>query len=351
METISERLERIAARVEAPAPGAQAPAPTPLEWFTAEVSALSGKFAKREALAEKWAGYQTRALADVEGTLGGTADASGLIFEEFLGAQLVNVLDTRRPLFSRMGRFPMPRSGYARIPVVTQSTLVGPRALGQKTAANSRKLIVTQTSFEAEWFDGAVDVALELVAMSEPSVVDMVWNDLLGQYAIATEAGIAEKLEDAGTGFTYTGAVLPTTDYPAFAKAVAEKAIVVRKNSGAPATKLAVTEAQWPLLVAMVDANDRRQGAARGPTNADFAVTFTDESFELPGGIEVFWAPGITKAILFNQESLRAADGGPERVQALNVELMGQDLGVLGRVMFVPRIPAGVVVFGTAPTS
>jgi hypothetical protein len=354
LDDMSDRLEKVAAKIEAPKAGPAPKGPTPLEWFTAEVQALRGNFQKREAVAESWAGFQTRALQDVEGTLptgGAITDASGLVVEEYIGAQLVNVLDASRPLFASMGRFPMPRSGYARIPIVTQHTLVGPRTAGQKSPANSRKLIVQQASFEAEWYDGAVDVALELVAMAEPPIVQMVWDDLLAQYAIATEAGLLAVIED-GQGFTFTGTTLPTTDYPAFAAAVATQARVVRKNSGAPATRLAVTEADWPKLIAFVDANDRRIGSTRGPSNADFSADFTAESFELPGGITVFpGGDGLTKAVLYNTESLKVADGGPERVQALNVELMGQDLGVLGRVMIVPRIPAGVVVFGTAPTS
>jgi len=247
-----------------------------------------------------------------------------------------------------MGRFPMPRSGYAKIPVVTQHTTVGDHV--QKEEADSQTLKVKSVTFEAEWDAGAVDVALELIASAELPVLQLVWDDLLGQYAIRTEARLIAAIEAGGEDFTYTTVALPTDTYANFASAVATQAIQVRKLSGAPATKLAVTEAMWPALVSMVDSNDRRQFAAVNPSNADASVNLTAESFTLPGGITVFYAD-ITQAILFNGESLKAADGGPSKVQAVNVANMGQDVGVLGRTMFVPRIPAAVRVFGDAPGS
>jgi HK97 family phage prohead protease len=328
--------------------------PSAIDWFRAQLDAQAGEFQRRDALREQWANFQTRApLADITGEFPPADpddDLSALVLEEFLGSQLVNVLDTRRPLFSRMGSFPMPRSGYARIPVVTQHTLVAPRA-GQKADANSRKMIVTTLPFEAVWYDGAVDIALEVIRTADLGVIEMVWNDLLGQYAVATNAGVVAAIEAGGQGFVYTGTALDTADYPGFAADVATQAIAVRNATGAPATALAVTEAQWPLLVAMVDANDRRIFAPIGAQNADASVGFTGEAFTLPGGIEVFYAPGLTQAVLFNTDGLKVADGGPERVEARNVLEMGQDLGILGRTMFVPRIPAGVVVFGADPES
>src|SRR5690606_19848404 len=155
-----------------------------------------------------------------------------------------------------------------------------------------------------------------------------------------------------GLGFTYTGSPLTYTGqtaYKDFATAVATQAITVRENTGVNATKLGVPKDLWIALVAATDANDRRQFApgdySPGSTN------LTAESLMLPGGIECFYVPGLTQAILFNEEAFRAVDYGPERVEAVNVAQMGRDLGVLGRAMWVPRIPSGVVVFGDDPQS
>lgn len=352
---LATQLTEVRTLVDAPPASGAGRGPTPFQWFVGELQAVVlERYERREAVAASIRrALETRALEDVTGTLDpdgtGNLDASGLVAEDYLASQLVNVLDSRRPLFASMGSFTMPRSGYARIPVVTQHTEVGARA-GQKLPANSRKLIVVTKSFEAEWYDGAVDVALEVIRSAELPVLEMVWQDLLGQYAISTEAGLVAFVNGlaAATGFTYTGTVLSTTTYAAFAAQVATAAITVRTNSGAPATKLAVTAAQWPLLVSMVDADGRRQFGSSA--SAEASADLNSESFQLPGGIDVFYAPGITKAMLYNQSSLRVSDGGPERVEATNVELMGRDIGLLGRTMIVPRIPSAVVVFGVGPT-
>jgi HK97 family phage prohead protease len=356
MDTLAALVERVQATVDAPAPAKAAKAPTPIEWFAAQVEALDGKSTqRREALASKWDAFQTRALDDITGgetgagDLSPASDLSGLVVEEFLGAQLVNVLDRRRRVFSRLGSFSMPRSGYARIPVVAQHTEVGVRA-GQKDPANSRKLIVQTQPFEAVWYDGAVDVALEVIRQAELPVLAMVWDDLLGQYAIATEAGVVDAIEAGGHGFAYTGTALDVTDYEGFITDIATQAIEVEEGSGAPATLVALTKAQWIAVIAMVDATGRRVFSTVGASNADASAAVNASSITLPGGIEVFYGgSGLTQAFVTNEQSLKVADGGPERVEAVNVELMGRDLGVLGRTLFVPRIPAGVVVYGVDP--
>jgi hypothetical protein len=363
MEEISSTLGRLESIVNAPAPRRRMDVgPRPFDWFRAQIDALAGRLERRDRLEAEWAEFQTRVasgelelrqLEDITGDYPEAVpadDISGLVLEEFIGSQLVNVLDTRRRLFSRLGSFPMPRSGHAKIPVVTQHTEVGVRT-GQKDPANSRKMIVTTSGFDAVWFDGAVDIALEVIRMAEVGVVEMVWNDLLGQYAIATEAGVVATIEAGALGFVYTGTALDVTDYEGFITDVATQAIEVEEGSGAPATLLGVTNTQWISILTMIDADGRRHFATMGPSNADSSAALNAQSISLPGGIDVFRVPGLTQAVLTNTESLKAADGGPERVEALNVELMGRDLGILGRTMFVPRIPAGVVVFGTDPVS
>lgn len=360
---IQNTLGRLESIITAPAPRRRRDVgPRPFDWFRAQLDALSGRMERRDRLEAEWADFQTRAasgeleirlLEDITGDYPEAVpadDISGLVIEEFIGSQLVNVLDTRRRLFSRLGSFPMPRSGHAKIPVVTQHTEVAVRT-GQKDPANSRKMIVTTAGFDAVWFDGAVDIALEVIRMAEVPVVEMVWNDLLGQYAIATEAGAVATIEAGGLGFDYTGTPLDVTDYEGFITDVATQAIAVEDGSGAPATLLGVTDAQWISILTMIDADGRRHFSTIGPSNADGTAALNASSISLPGGIEVFRVPGLTAAILTNTESLKVADGGPERVEALNVELMGRDLGILGRTMFVPRIPAGVVVFGADPVS
>jgi HK97 family phage major capsid protein len=278
--------------------------------------------------------------------------------------QLVNVLDVRRPVFRNLGSIRMPRSGYAEIPTVTQNTVVQARG-NQKAEAPSQKMITANKAYRAEWLAGAVDIALEAIRTADISVLDLVWNDLLGQYAIATESdttvgqggkpvGVVPwiQADAAGSleGFTYTEAVLDTATYAAFIADVMEFSEAVEDATGAPATKLFVTRAQFRTLAGFVDANDRRLFSMLGATNADARVPLNANEISLPGGPTVIKGRAdLTSAILTNEDAFKVADGGPERVEALNVALMGRDLGLLGRTMLVPRIPAGVVRFTTTP--
>ena len=360
MDGFQTTLEKLQSSLEAPAPAAQGHKITPLRWFHAQIQAQQnrdGSYLDRfyqDFEEAKPQILETRAaLADVTGDFPGTpgaqTDATGLIAEEYVASLLVNVLDTRRPLLRNLGSFQMPRSGVIRMPVVTQHTLVDARG-AQKADIPTREFIVNDLLFEAAWFAGGVDVSLELIKMAEISVLDLIWNDLLGQYAIATEDAVADFFDAAvtATGFTFTGTALATATYAAFVSAVATQALVVRNNTGLPATRLFVTDAQWIALLAMVDADGRRILATDGPSNADAQANINAESFTLPGGIVVQHVPGIARAYLTNDAAFLVADGGVERVESINVQKMGHDIGLLGRIMLVPRIPSGVVVYGAS---
>jgi hypothetical protein len=357
---------------------------TPKNWFYAMVEAnFRGKTARLEKIEEDFGnlqtrvkegqietrdiydelGMETRALADVTGgaTQAGdnspADDLSGLVVEEFMADQLVNILNPRRPLFANVGTIRMPRSGYAKIPVVTQHTLVAARA-GQKQEANSRKMITENASFEAKWLDGAVDIALEIIRTADLNVLDLVWSDLLRQYAIATELdatnGLVPHIEAGGHGYTYTGTALATSDYAAFVAAVYAAGDDLEDNSDVALSEsvLFPTRAQFAAIAGFVDANERRIFSMLGATNADARAGFSARSIQLPDGPTVIKprSDALTQAVLTSGEALKVADGGPERLEALNVALVGRDLGLLGRTMIVDRVPAGTIVFGTEPS-
>ena len=92
-------------------------------------------------------------------------------------------------------------------------------------------------------------------------------------------------------------------------------AIEVREATDLPATRLAVTKDQWIALLALVDANSHRQFAPGD--RSDASATLTAESLVLPGGIEVFYAPGITQAVMFNEAAFRRWTTAPN-VEAVN---------------------------------
>lgn len=306
---------------------------------------------------------EIRALQDITGDLpsgGSITDLSAVVVEEFMADQLVSVLDTRRRAFNAFGSIRGPRSGHAKIPRITQHTLVAARA-GQKQTANSRKLVSDLSTYEAGWVDGAVDVAIELIQTAEIGVLELVWNDLVANYAIATEHdtthgavpflnGASAKGAAASADWSYHDAALDTSTYAKVIDDILAGAEVVEDETGALPTQLAVTRAQWRVIMAMVDTTGRRLFAPIGAQNADGTAGILAQSIDL-NGLRIFPVKGLNRAVMWNESALKAHDYGFTRVEATNVELMGRDIGILGRTLIVDRIPSGIYVYAAGASS
>ena len=265
------------------------------------------------------------ALADVIGDLG-SADASGIVPDFYWGAGLQHLTDTRRPLFATAGAAPFPSSGNNLVlPRITQSTAVAKRA-AEKGAANSQALQAVAQSFPIQWFDGAVDVALELIAQSDPGVLGVIAQDMLTQYAKAVEADATDLL---ATAATHTGAALDTATYGALVADIITTSDLIEDAVGSPGNILGVTPAQWIAILSLMDGGDRRQFSIINPGNADVTGTLVTRGIDV-GGVFIYRAPDATTALQYNQTSYKAGEKSPIQVQATNVELMGRDVGILG---------------------
>ena len=173
--------------------------PTRLEWFRAQFARnYDNDPGPWEALQKRWEEFKEyaaehaprssrRALADITG---GETQAETTPHRRPIRSGSRGV--PRFPTGQRPRRppplLPPPRVlpggalRYVRIPTITQHTKVDVRA-GQKQEANSQSMIVSTAAFEAEWYDGAVDIALEIIRTAELDVLNLVYNDLLGVYA------------------------------------------------------------------------------------------------------------------------------------------------------------------------
>jgi HK97 family phage prohead protease len=275
-----------------------------------------------------------RALADVIGTSPG--NASGLIHDQWT-AEVLGILNSLRPMFSAAGTVGFPSSGYGLgFPRITQHTTVAKRT-AEKAEVASRELTVGSTVFAMEWFAGAVDVSLELISQSEPSVVDIVVSDLLDQYALVTEA---EFSADVIAAATVGGGTLDTATWAGFVADVIATSAAIRDATGAPGNMLGLTDASWSAFLSLLNPSQPSISQSAGPD-------FTAESVAV-GGINVFHAPDLSADVQFNQKALRKAEKPPETVTATNVALMGRDIGVLGATIAIPAYPAGIVKYTAA---
>jgi hypothetical protein len=196
---------------------------------------------------------------------------------------------------------------------------------------NSQALRAVAETYPIQWFDGAVAVALELIAQSDTGVLGVIATDMLTQYAKAVEADATVILP---TQATATGAPLDTATYAAFVADIITTSDLIEDATGSPGNILGVTPAQWIAILSLMDGGDRRQFSMINPQNADGSGSLVTRGIDV-GGVFVYRAPSATVALQYNQDSYKTAERSPINVQATNVELMGRDVGLLGATVNV----------------
>jgi HK97 family phage major capsid protein len=113
-----------------------------------------------------------------------TGDNPGLLPQQILGP-VVNFIDAARPLVSALGARQLPSGSWSR-PKVTQHTQVGAQA-GEKTELPSRKMTISKLPVTALTLGGYVNVSRQDIDWTQPSVMDIVINDLAAEYALVAE--------------------------------------------------------------------------------------------------------------------------------------------------------------------
>ena len=274
-----------------------------------------------------------RALADVISS-GNTG-----VMPPAWSSEVTGYVDSMRYLFPRTGTMGFPATGHTlTVPNITQHTLVASRG-AEKSEIPSRAFLTEGETFTAAWAAGGVDVSLEVIWQSDPSIWGLIVEDLLRQYAIATD----EALTVSAEGFaTPAGAALDTSDYGSLVAQISATSETIRAATGYPGDRLALTTASWIAVNAMVDGVGRRVFASSGQSNADGSSQLTSSQVDI-GGIMAFHNPRATDDLQYNEVSLRKAEKPPVTLTSDNVALMGRDVGVLGAIISLPLYPAGII--------
>jgi HK97 family phage major capsid protein len=164
---------------------------------------IAGSIGSRDAM-ERLEVY-TRAAAHQK-----TSDNLGVVPDPIIG-DVVNFIDASRPLVNFLGPRNLPSATWYR-PKVTQRTLVAAQgsagaAADEKSELSSQKMIITRLTGSAVTYGGYVNVSRQDIDFAQPSMLDVVVNDLASQYAIQTEsvlgalvAAQANNVEMAGAG-------------------------------------------------------------------------------------------------------------------------------------------------------
>jgi HK97 family phage major capsid protein len=325
LSPLSERLDQIESRMAAQTRTAELVPVTVTEAFVAGLRDFADT-------------RQTRALADVV-----SATNAGLLPANWM-SEVIGYLDNRRPVIAAAGSLPFPTSGYSlTFPRITQRTTVATRGT-EKTEPPTQNLTTDSATYTADWWAGAVDIALELIQQSDPSVLQVVVADMLDQYAVASEAGVVADLEVVGQAH---GALLDTTSYAALIADLIGVSATIRAATGMPGDLLAAPTADWQAILGLVDGDNRRIFATNGPVNADGSASLTAEMINV-GGITVFHSPASSASVQFNSKSFRVAEKAPQTLAVDNVALLGRDVGVLGATITAPLYTGGIVKYTAA---
>jgi HK97 family phage major capsid protein len=120
-----------------------------------------------------------------------TSDNLGVVPDPIVGG-VINFIDASRPLVNFLGPQNLPSATWYR-PKVTQRTTVQAQGSAgapadEKSELVSQKMTITRLTGAAVTYGGYVNVSRQDIDFAQPSMLDVVVNDLAAQYAIQTEA-------------------------------------------------------------------------------------------------------------------------------------------------------------------
>jgi HK97 family phage major capsid protein len=133
-----------------------------------------------------------------------TTDNPGLLPEQIMGP-VVNFVDAGRPLVNALGPRQLPSGSWSR-PVVTQHTTVAEQS-AEKAELASQKMTIGKIPVTATTWGGYVNLSRQNIDWTNPAIMDIVIQDLAGQYAIQTEN---EAVDTFVAGATAATVNLPT---------------------------------------------------------------------------------------------------------------------------------------------
>ena len=269
-----------------------------------------------------------------------TPDNPGLLPETIVGP-VVNFVDTARPLVTVLAPQDLGNGSwaYAR---VTQHTQVGLQA-GEKTELPSRKMLITKTPLNADLYGGYVNISRQDISRTSPAILDMVINDLAGQYAIETEAAAADVI----TAAAQTGPVIPATPTAlAIAQAIWGAAgLVFAATKGQGRTVVAVSPDQLGVIGPIFPGINPQNAYSTG-----FDATLQSGAQGAIAGLTVVMSAGLDPdtILVFSTAAVKAFEMRYGALQVVEPSVWGVQVGYAGDFETVVIEPTGVVRVTTA---
>ena len=267
----STTMEATNTPAEQPAPAPTAPIwaearkvparlPSAAEWISAYVQGSTALANVNKLIADHQAFHNplTAAAGDIA-----TTDTPGLLPVPVVGPVYDNI-NYLRPVVTAIGARAMPL-GSGKVfnrPEITTHTSVAEQST-ELTTLSSTTLVVSSNNVTRLTFGGTVLLSEQDIDWTDPDSVNIVLQDLAGQYADATDNYAADQLRSLSTNpGSWDGTAI------ALLADLYECARLIAANTNVLPTHLFVSPDVWAKIGGLVDGNDRPLFPTVGPMNA-----------------------------------------------------------------------------------
>ena len=232
----------------------EVPLPTAVEYMSAFIAGGSAWHKMSEAL--------RAAAPDIV-----TNDTPGILPTPILGPSVYNNFIGRRPVVDAIGVRAMPAGGKIFIrPEVTTHTSIGASIAEQSPTAGT--LVVFNNQVTKQIFGGYVNISEADIDWTDPSILQVVLDDMGRIYANATDNYAADQLV-AGATVTQAFAAADLDKPEVWASEIAQAAgTILSSSNGNLPTHLFVAPGIWGNLLALSDSSKRPLFPQVGPMNA-----------------------------------------------------------------------------------
>jgi len=192
-----------------------------------------------------------------------TTDTPGLLPVPVVGP-VYNNINYLRPVVSAIGARAMPLGAGKTFnrPEITTHVSVAKQTTELSTLS-STTMVISSNIVTRETFGGTVLVSEQDVDWTDPSSVDIILQDLAGQYADATDNAAADALYAAATNAgTWNGTAATFVDE------IYVMAMLISQTSNVLPTHMFVSPASWRKIGGLVDGQNRPLFPTVAPYNA-----------------------------------------------------------------------------------
>ena len=272
-----------------------------------------------------------------------TTSAAGLV-PDYFSKDIIGLIFNERPYVSSIPSDPIGSYGMTiQYPRRTQKPVVDVQA-SEKTEVASQQTTFDFITMDLVTYAGASDVSMQLIERSDPSFVSRLFQEYAGVYAEKTDSD-AVQAAVAGAGNSTVLADLGA-DAAATWAAVASASTTIYTEVRRSPNNMLLSPDRWGQLISLTDSDGRPLVvlSPQGPQNAQGVGGGFNGVTANYNGLNVIVdanAPVGTCLIYWSGAAV-TVEQTPQELRAVQVSLLGMDMGVWGMFSHFIKYPEGI---------